>query len=605
MRGFPWTFLSALAPSVNKAAYSAIFNRSAVGTRLAPLTGLEQGFLADTVSLLEKIWAIQTYWMEHSPPGFDEFSDPAKWPKYLQDGGLTYTEMRRVYLRRIAILLWSEANEHWPWRASEGTDEELDLLYAWQPDSVPECSGGGTWFSSGLFGATGVFGTGYKSLGSRNGHCVYFRDLEAGIAMENRRFHFGMVWDPDPFAAWRFAWTHVRALIPSAVVTDQQTLFHPYSLWPFATKYLPQASKLRAPTATSEALRRLGWNHPTTAAWQQGMWGKIWHSAGRLPPSGITTDSNHSPYGATTFEEVITSARAGCYQSAGVLCAILRILGVAARVLLASPGKAHAANPDFPVEPNHVLGVTPDFSAHHLLHVPGSRIGLLHADDVCGYLGQHFCGASTAWVTEEFLLLHLATYASYQSAQNPSPQQLAYCWNYFQFRENQARDAIFTMAYAVDWATEIWTPRIASTVWGTSPKIQSSWQNLVTGQPTSWATSVLSFAQKEFCQLNPSGAVLETARRFFGLDLDESAGVAALWSPLGGFKAHEQPRFSWGLSIFPQNWVCQVAYTAAPDIRHFGLAADPSIREALFSIALTMTSYFSEAHEFDHRMRLP
>lgn len=629
MRFFPWTFLNLLGPNANKRAYSSIVQKTGVGERLKPLTMLEQGFLADTVNSLEMIFKtpIQPYWLNQSPPGFEEFSDPGKWPKYLEDGGLSYDEMRRVYLRRIAVLLWSEANEHWPWKASVGTDEELDLLYAWLPQPVPYYSSGGQRLDSpnGFLPKQSltdqanakayIWSSNYKCLGARNGHGIYFADTDESLQPELRKYHFSMVWDPDPFISWRYAYLVVKPLIGTTTVTDPGAVFEAVFEWPPPQQSLTLGSKARIPAAVTRALRNGGHHHPLSGvAWSSiSEERKIWDSAGRLPPKEVllATSGGLQNYVPTTLSDILASRFGGCFQTVGVLISVFRSLGLAARVVLWQPGPMHGGNPVFAFSPDaksatgFTLGVDAPaglVDGHHLVHVPGLKLGLLHGDDACGYRGLHFGDPSLVWVAEGFFFDAMGFYCT---KWDPTPNlgQVAMWALLIRIREALSRDSVFRMAYTVDWASDAWAARVVSVCWATNDEIAKSWKDL-TGMRTkvSWCDAALAVLGNQLVTGRPTSTAMEICRRFFGLDYDDSGqgpqAYNSLKESLAVGNMQKTPwRILWGMPIFPLNFNASNPAKVSPSVQKYGLAADPEIVKALGNFAMKMNDLKSLAFD--------
>jgi len=111
----------------------------------------------------------------------------------LGKAGVDLATVRRIWARRLAVALWSDAHHHWPWRLSSlaARDQRTLLMFSAGPQIT-----GVNW--------TDQLWTYQAAVAERPGQDLHiYGDSTYGT---------GNLWNPDPFLEWRTCWFEVGPL---------------------------------------------------------------------------------------------------------------------------------------------------------------------------------------------------------------------------------------------------------------------------------------------------------------------------------------------------------------------------------------------------------
>ena len=526
-----------------------------------------------------------------SPPAFGEFDSVGS--------PLTYQQMRRVWLRRMAVSLWSDANGHWHWSLKDAvmTLDQWDLLLGWNPESdeLDDPNSAGFIATAGGFDSKkadtfqGLMpGLHPKSIATKNGNYIF--------QTTGGQFHFSALWHPDPFGSWHIAWAALRPLLgqqtaPGKFVGQQMTaenlllLFDSFPAARDGMSQVPQSWRFSAMLATTNYLRGRGYSHPSDDAAKPGLGKEIWPSAGAFAPT-YASNVDIDPNTTCSFSDIWSSGFGLCHHTGPLVLSLLRSMNVPARVCFVRIPNTHADTADEAYTTSHVLAraVEPGSSGfmqpNHITlvaDIADARVAVYHADDICSYHANRFADAGFTWLPLDRWLSTARLAALAQAAAlDPS---IAYAidddggkWPFGQIvrlRETQTRANLAGMSM-----------RIAQFPW-------SSWLGAYlfavnANDPTlTWGgnTSGLSWIARWQAAHKPGGgseSIASVAADFFELDTQAILAIAA--DPGIGKYGH------WGATRFPINWYS--GDLAGSGVS--GLAADPQAQQWIAQIALTL-----------------
>ncbi len=514
-----------------------------------------------------------------SPVGFSEFDVGNKKP-------LTYAQMRRVWLRRVAVSLWSDANSHWYWYLKDSIMNlsQWDLLLGWNPEhddlDNPNSPGyiavaGGSAPTKADYFQGLLPSSQPKSISRKNGNYIF--------QTPGGQFHFSALWNPDPFQSWHIAWTAIRPLLGQQKAPGDLTpLFVSLSAANAAMSAVPATSRFSAILALTNFLRATGYNHPSNWAGNPDYASVVWPHANLFAPQydWAKTPPPEFPaatvYPATTcsFSDVWSSGFGMCHHTAPLFQAILRSMNVPVRVCFVPIPPTHAGFPrevfDLKGSLKHAKLNSRFLGPNHLsvaADIADAPVAVYHADDICSYHANRFADAGFSWVPLNNWLSTTRLAAIAQAAAlDPT---IAYAidddggqWPFRQIvrlRETQTRANLAAMAQ-----------RVAQAPWSSWLSSYAFALNATDGSGPSWLDR-----WKAATKLGPAAAAIApVAADFFELD---SAVPDLVDQPAIGKFGH------WGLTRFPINWYAGDV-GQGQDFATFGLAADAQVQETIGKI---------------------
>lgn len=552
---------------------------SPISEIIGTLTRVEQKVLASAILALESVDTnflpkrnpkFDPAWVAGTAYGFGEFSSPRGAKFWSKQGGLTYFEMRRVYLRRIAIALWSEIHDHWPWSLLDIPFVHLTLLLSWAPDGLPnplplqvEKSAGSDYS---------------KSANSTNGQQIFYHSDQKMLSPSLRIYHFSQLWDPDPFLAWKFAYFQVRPLLSSAVLPEHgaQLETYPSENWAIPSASLKPTSMARALPSLASALRAGRLNHCCQGFNSANTVKKLWPTGLLWPPQ----IAGNTDWFTASFSDVVGSGIGGCYTFAPIVVGVLRAMNIPGLVALSGVLPSKYNNPAVLDEmwlTHNQFVVNP----HHTVLVPSEDLGLLHADDICGYHGNFFSSPGLCWVPSSLIALQRSVYGAESSdvgfkysIDSPGLPESKLIAHFTRLRENLARDQILNIALG-------YGPKFAN------ERLDSVVSSVPLGQKFSWVSRAMS-AAKTSAGID-SIEFMQVCKEFFSLDYDLTESPPKPYHPLGACMGKDvDSMLDWGMSIMPRNWLAKAPSSKLE--KQYGLASDPWVRNLVAIYLKTLAS---------------
>jgi hypothetical protein len=517
------------------------------------------------------------------PPGFAEF-------EYRYGKALTEAEMRRVWVRRVAVALWSDRNGHWPWNLADDvmTPYQMDTLLGWnpEPDWLGDIANIAELGKDKLEQKYPLLGLAPSDLpghiANRNGQHIF---VAPGGA-----HHFELLWDPNPFRAWHIAWNEVRPGLQAA-----QTFAEPGQMFEAPTKLAlkivdpPASSRTRAFLAVSAALRRRAYHHylfPQLLT--KGDPHVLWPDVGKFAPNLCSTckpDDLSNPFryimATTSLVDVWTSGYGGCTQTAPLMLALLRAMNVPARrCIVAAPQTSVVAlgGSSSCITLSRALKWASDTNEPEFLagvhrtvvsDIADARLALYHADDASSYLGYRHLPPAATWLPYDWWRSTMTAGLMVQSAARKTHKPIddaASQWPFLKIcslKEFQARLSIAGMASA------LLGPE--STPW--SKSLVYAMRAPSGGKPT-WLDRWKAAKKDGPTALAEAGAVLFEADSQLVAGLRKDPGIG----PFG----------HWGQTRFPVNWRAIVP-TPGSLTEKYGLATDAAVQADIDALVSTVS----------------
>jgi hypothetical protein len=498
---------------------------------------------------------------------FDEFDIPPSRPLLDSDryrNGLSFEEASRVWARRLAVALWTDANEHWPWRLSTLSIAMRRLLLRWDPGVKPPDA---------------------TEANYRMAVGQTFYQFAPG------RYHLGNLWDTNPYLAWLAVRCGV-AMVPGVGRRD-------------------------GVLAWTDWLRRSGFHHrsgsicrgPTSP---NGNAEVVYR--GKLPGNRIGR-----------LGEVLDANFSGCQASVYAFIGLLRGMNVPA-CAVSLDFHSFRTTQLLPATNTYVHDASVELEgAHHGLLCPSDDVMLaqFHADDINAHTGQRYGRPGTAWIPwPEVLLAGIWTYSppepAFQTASTSFWLARIMAAREFdharqsalglpsRFKEYRALDAATDQKLAKagaipPFATRRgeWSERVVYTL---TKARQFSWKGQTI--PGGWVGkvgAVLDLASGQPCAdylkhrgaLDKAAGIAEYRRlaaEFLGIDNDWSHGVKPdlkdPWAPKGQYQSGDQDPENRSFSKrgqLPANWSVQENGGASRV-----LSDGPEVIEALLELGILL-----------------
>lgn len=323
--------------------------------------------LFEAIETLEDWWTgpVGSSWQE--PPSY-EGSQIAEYFSQYENPGVEKVHRiiaRRIWTRRLAVALWSDVNEHWPWSITDLSVALRFALLGWNPEGpIPFYSNDypewRNWkmipweFLVGYYGVncSGITGTESKGYGTGS-----------------------YVWRSDPLHAWHVAYT---------------------SILPIVCEYVVQSMK-EGLFATNKFLNRRAFLHDDGKPSDQNC------------PSGC-----YHP-GKVTVRNLLAKNYGGCQYIAPLYSELLCSMNIPCSAALNLPTVG-------PMHSWRMRTISKGDSQGHssiVCHLPGGALTLFHADFACAYFGQRYGDPALMWIpTEEWLLVQLLLWSDLQLDQD-------------------------------------------------------------------------------------------------------------------------------------------------------------------------------------------
>ena len=294
---------------------------------------------------------------------FSEFDGP--YPPGNVPSKVSLAVMKKIWTNRIAIALWSDVNNHWPWKLETLYKKTLNSLLGWNPTNKEQETSTSVWpwqKDPELYS---------EVYNSRNGHRIF---------QYNDGYHTGRVWDSNPFRTWKTGYFEIKPLFKKANLYGRKA----------------------AVFATTEWLRRRGFyhSHPACPSTNKGLYPGV--NAG-------DTDPLHD--GTTSIEEILNANFSGCQRSGPFVVSLLRSMNVYSTIARTALPKYSFS--EYRMDDREI--------GHAVVICPSKDISLavFHADDIISFKGQRYGDPESPWIPLAEWLMQIIMIHESLSAENP------------------------------------------------------------------------------------------------------------------------------------------------------------------------------------------
>lgn len=281
--------------------------------------------------------------------------------------------MRRIWARKVAVSLWSDANGHWPWSLEDLPVELRNALLGWNPEEEvdPDCVIPSSTASS-IPKQLAV------GLDGDNGQWIRKKSSDAYAALDTTGHP---VWSADPLFEWELAFFHVKPLLQDIARRD-------------------------AVFATSQWLCDEAFVHD----------------------DGEPFDATSASYpGEISLKKIVELNYGGCHYIAALIAAVLRPMGIPCLLT-----KARTVSRTKLTWTDDEMGEGDSCNHASLIcRLPEGSLAVFHADFLCAYMGQRYGSPELMWIPYmEWLLVQLLLKSGLpQSAEDDIYNMLTAHWH--------------------------------------------------------------------------------------------------------------------------------------------------------------------------------